>query len=289
MVHANDTHHAQTGHGNQTGIINRRNTLDRFRRMVSFLLHNGTRSLRIERILYQNRNILMTHRINRRRIHHFRTKVTQLHSLHITQLRNRISRADDTRVSCHKAIHIRPDFQNIRIQSCRNNGRCIVRSTSSQVSYFSRILIGRNKSRHQRNLRYFTESLTHQPVRQLWIKNMLIMFLFGLNESTGIEPHCPLNKSSHNDGRKTFPIAHNRSRSFRRKVTNQINTLKNILQFAQQFVHQIQKQLSSPPCRNHSVHHFNVTVHDFLHFLLISVIARSGHFRSTNQFIGNSP
>ena len=26
---------------------------------------------------------------------------------------------------------------------------------------------GRNKSRHQRSLRYFTESLTHQPVRQL--------------------------------------------------------------------------------------------------------------------------
>ena len=100
----------------QVSLIER-NTLDRFRRMVGFLLHNSARSLRIERILYQNRNILMTYRINRRRIHHFRTKVTQLHSLHITQLRNRISRADDTRVSCHEAIHIRPDFQNIRIQA----------------------------------------------------------------------------------------------------------------------------------------------------------------------------
>ena len=143
-------------------------------------------------VFYQNRNILMTYRINRRRIHHFRTKVTQLHSLHITQLRNGISRADDTRVSCHKAIHIRPNFQNIRIQSCRNNRRCIIRSTSSPswlllpYSYPVEINPGTRET--------FGISLKvsmHQPVRQLWIKNMLIMFLFSLNESTRIEPHCP--------------------------------------------------------------------------------------------------
>ena len=83
---------------------------------------NSSLALRIECILNQNRNILMTYRINSRRINHLRSKVTKLHRFHIAQLINGIGRTDYTRVCRHETIHIRPYFQAIRIQ-CRSYDR----------------------------------------------------------------------------------------------------------------------------------------------------------------------
>ena len=53
IVHTNHTYHTQTLHSNQTGIIDRRNTLNRFRtRIRYFLSDNRSFSFGIECILY---------------------------------------------------------------------------------------------------------------------------------------------------------------------------------------------------------------------------------------------
>ncbi|CDD48284.1 unknown [Bacteroides sp. CAG:875] len=173
----------------------------------------------------------MTHRINGRRIHHLRPEVAQLHSLHVAQLLDRISRADDFRVGCHKAVHIRPDFQDIRIQRSRNDGSRVIRTTPSQVCDLTGILIRRNKSRHDGYLRYLTESFAYQLIGKFRVQNMLVMFFLCLDKCTGVEPHSSLNQGSHDNGRQPFSIAHNSGRSLGRKIPNQINPLKNILQF----------------------------------------------------------
>ena len=175
----------------------------------------------------------MTHRINRRRINHLRTEVTKLHRLYITQFGNGISGADDTWVGGHKSVHIGPDFQHIGIQ-CRGNDRSgIVRTAPSQIGHLTRLLISRDKSRHQRHTRNFAERFTYQAIGQFRVENMLVMFLLGLDELARIEPLRPLDKCSHNDRRQTLAIAHDSSRSLGRKVAYQVNALENVLQFTQ--------------------------------------------------------
>ena len=52
VVHADNAYHTQSGHRNEARVVDRRNTLDGFRRMVCLLLHDSARSIRIECILY---------------------------------------------------------------------------------------------------------------------------------------------------------------------------------------------------------------------------------------------
>ena len=126
VIHTDYSHHTQSGHGYQARIIDGRNTLDSLGRMIGLLFHDCSRSFRIERILYYNRYILMANRIDSRRINHFRTKVAQLHCLHVTQFRNRISSTDNTRIGSHKAVYICPYLQNTCIECrCQNGSRIV--------------------------------------------------------------------------------------------------------------------------------------------------------------------
>ena len=70
--------------------VYKRQTFNGFRTGIHFLLYDSSLALRIECILNQNRNILMTYRIHSRRINHLRSKVTKLHRFHIAQLINGI-------------------------------------------------------------------------------------------------------------------------------------------------------------------------------------------------------
>ena len=184
VVHSDDTHHAQTGHGNQTRIVDGRDTLDGLREMVGLLLDDGSRSVRIERILDENRNILVAHRIDSRRINHLRAEVTELHRLHVAQFRYRISRTDDARVGRHEAVHIGPDFKDIGFQRGRNDGSGIIGTSPAQVRNLTGILVAGNESGHHRHLRKFPESFLHQLGGQFRIQDMSVMLLFGLDEST---------------------------------------------------------------------------------------------------------
>ena len=152
--------------------------------MIGLLLDNSTGSIRIECILYQNRNVFMAYRINGRRINHLSSEVTQLHCFHITQFGNRICSTDDTGVGSHKTIHIGPYLQNIRIQSRSQNRSCIIRTSTSQIGHFSGILICRNKTGYQCYLGNFLESLSYQTIRQFRVEYMFVMLLFGFDKST---------------------------------------------------------------------------------------------------------
>ena len=52
VVHADNAYHTQSGHRNEARVVDRRNALDGFRRMVCLLLHDSARSVGIECILY---------------------------------------------------------------------------------------------------------------------------------------------------------------------------------------------------------------------------------------------
>ena len=214
MVYTDHTDHSQTGHRNQTGIINGRYTLDSLRKMIGFLLDDSTRSIRIESILYQNRNILVADWINGRRINNLSTEITKFHGFHITQFGNRISGTDHTGIGSHETVHIRPDFQNVGIQRRSNNGSRIIGSATSQIGHFTGILVGRNESRNQRYSWYILEGFTDQSVSQLRIQNMLVMFFLGLYKGTRIKPLSPFNKGCNNNRRQAFTVADNRCRYF---------------------------------------------------------------------------
>ena len=59
------------------------------------------------------------------------------------------------------------------------------------------------------------------------------VLLFRLDEQTGVEPLCPVDERSHDDGRQTLAIAYDGRRGLGRKVAYQVNALKDILQFVQ--------------------------------------------------------
>ena len=160
VVYTDHTYHTQPLNSDQTRIIDRGNTFNGLTlRIGSLLLDNCSHSVRIERILYYNRNILMTYRIDRRRINNFRTEVTKFGCFYIAQFGNSISCWDHTRIGSHKAIHIGPYLQTAGIERCGNNGSRIIRTTTTKIRYVSRHLIRRNKSGNQRHFRNGMESL----------------------------------------------------------------------------------------------------------------------------------
>ena len=230
----------------------------------------------------------MAHRIDSRRINHLRAEVAKLHRLHIAQFGDGVSGADDPRVGGHKPVHIRPYLQHIGIQRRGDDRSGIIRTAPAQIGHFARILIRRDKARHQRYARNLTEGLAHQTVGQFRVEDMLVVLLFRLDEQTGVEPLCPVDERSHDDGRQTLAIAYDGRRGLGRKVAYQVNALKDILQFAQQLIHTIEKQLPFLARRNHRINHFDVAVHDFLHLFLVSRIARCRHVRSLYQLVGDA-
>ena len=151
--------------------------------MFDFLLDNRSRSFRIECILYQDRNISMTSRIDSRWIYNLCTKVTKFHSFHITQLIDDIRITDDTRVCGHETVHICPNFQHIGLQSSCNNGSCIIRATTTKVGNLTTVLVGRDKTRNQCHLWQFLKGFSYQFVSQVRIQNMSGMLSFCLDES----------------------------------------------------------------------------------------------------------
>ena len=230
----------------------------------------------------------MASRIDGRRINHLRTEVAKLHRFHIAQFVDDVSIADDTRVGSHKSIHVCPNFQYFCLKSSRNDRSGIIRATSPKVSNLTTILVARNEARHESHLRKFIERSLHQLSGQVRIENMTGVFLFSLDECTRIIPYGTFDEICHDDGRKAFAIAHDGSRCLWRKVTNQIDTLEDILQLAQKFIHLVEQDATCLACRDDGIYHLDVTVQYITVFLLVCGIATCGHFRSLNQLVCNA-
>ena len=198
--------------------------------MVGFLFDNCSGSLGIECIFNENRNIFMADRVNCRRINHFRSEIAKFHSLHIAQFFNRIGRTDHSRISGHESVHICPYLQNVRIKCCCNDWSRIVRASPSQIRHLTGCLVRRNKSWDNCDLGNFIKRFTNQSACQLRVKNVLVMFLFRLDEIPGIIPYSTVYQSRYNNRWKAFAIADNGGRCFRREIMYQINSLKNVFQ-----------------------------------------------------------
>ena len=89
--------------------------------------------LGVKGVLHPNGDVFDTDGIYRRRVDDFRTEVAKLHGLDIAQFVDGIGGVDDARVGCHEAVHVRPDLQNLCIESCSNNTGGIVRTSASKV------------------------------------------------------------------------------------------------------------------------------------------------------------
>ena len=68
------------------------------------------------------------------------------------------------------------------------------------------------------------------------MKNMVIMFVLSVNESRRMEGEWGVNKGRENDGRKRLGIGENGRRSFGRKVRNEINRVKNMVELGEELV-----------------------------------------------------
>ena len=138
LVHTNHTYHAKTRDGDQTSVVDRRDTLDNLQVVVTRVLVNE-RSLGrgVEGILDDNRDVLVEHREDSRRIDDLRTKVAKFHSLDERKLVDDVSRIDDAWVSGHETIDIGPYLKHVGIEGSSNNGSGVVRTTTSQIGHFS--------------------------------------------------------------------------------------------------------------------------------------------------------
>ena len=189
VVHTNHANHTQTLYRNQTGVIDRRDTLDGLAVRIGYLLlDDGTCSLRVKRILYPDRDILVAHRVDGRRIHHLGSEVAQLGGLYIAQFIDCIGCRDDTRIGRHKSVHIRPYLQHLCIQRCRYHRCGIVRPSTSQVGDITAHLVRRDKTGHQSPSGSVGKGTSNQFVGQFGIQHMFGMLLLRLHEGTRIVP-----------------------------------------------------------------------------------------------------
>ena len=168
------------------------------------------RSCGIERILYYDWNILVKHRIDCRRIHDLCTKVAQLHRFNKRQLVDNVGIAYHSRISRHKPINIRPNFQQRGIQRRCDNRRCIIATSSAKICYIAIFFIRRYKARH--NCHFSRKTVKHtanKTLRSRKIHHMLIELPYCLYEIPRIKILCRINNSAYNRRRESLAITDN--------------------------------------------------------------------------------
>ena len=196
-VHADDPDHGQPRDGNQRRPADARNALDGLLVALNFLLDNGAFPARVEGILDKDGDILDAHRVNRGRIDHFRPEVAKFHGFHVAQFVDGVGRGNHFRVGSHEAVHVRPDFQHRGVQGRRDDGRRVIRPSTSQVGHLAGIRIGRNKTRNQRHLGHFRKSHADQFVRQFRGQQLTARLDFRLDKRPRVKPFGPADQSGH--------------------------------------------------------------------------------------------
>ena len=130
-IHAYHSHHRKACHRDEGRTSDRRYTLDRLPVVFHFLLDDGARIFRIERVFYPDGDILDAYGIDGRRIDDLGTEVTKFHGFDVTQLVDGVGRLDNARIGSHESIHVGPYFQHLGIKhSCQYGCRVVTAAPS---------------------------------------------------------------------------------------------------------------------------------------------------------------
>ena len=153
----------------------------------------------VESVLYLNRYILDTNGIDGRRIDNLGTEVTQFHGLNVREFVDGISRLDNLRVSCHKAIHVGPDLQYLCVQHGSNDGCRIVRTATSQVGCLVAVAVTGYEARNHVDVLVtdVLESLLHQFGRQVGINHMFALFVPSTDKVSRVHADAILHHGCH--------------------------------------------------------------------------------------------
>ena len=154
--------------------------------------------LRIEGVLYLDRDVLDANRIDGWRIDNLGTEVAQLHGLDIAQLIDGIGCLDDTGVGRHKAIDVGPYLQDLRIEGCSNDGCCIVRAATTEVGGLARILVATDEAGHHGYLRQLLEGLMNKLVGEVGHQTVSAILILSTNKVAAVHALATL-KQAGND------------------------------------------------------------------------------------------
>ena len=140
----------------------------------------------VESVLDLNGNVFYADRVDGRRVDDLGAEVAQFHGLHVRQLVNGVSRLDDLRVGCHESVYVRPDFQHLGIQHCRNDGGRVVRAAAPQIRRLMALAVPGYEARHDVDMLVVQvlEGFLDQLCRLFHDDHVLALFLFRADEVT---------------------------------------------------------------------------------------------------------
>ena len=167
-------------------------------RVVCVLLYDCPLGLGVERVLDEDRDILLAYGIDGGRIDHFRTEIAKLHGLHITQFVDGVSGVDDPWVSSHETIHICPDLQHLRIKDGCQYAGCVVRSATAEIGGLAAFSIGGDEAGHKSHRLVqteFSEGLFHELCGELGVEQVLVLLTGGLDELPCVIPFGVIDES----------------------------------------------------------------------------------------------
>ena len=241
-VDADYPHHAHAREGDEARVVDRRDTFDGLpfeMRMVGRNESSGSR--RVERISDTDRNILVEHRINRRRIDNLRPEIAQLHRLGKREVLDDIGGVDYPGVGRHKAVDIGPNLELRGTESRSQDSRRIVRPAPPQIGHIACRVIRSDKSGYHSHPGQPGKATLYPCIGIAEIDNVLAILSAGLDEETGIVMNRALDDPAHDERRKALAIAHNRVESLGREVFDKRYPLEDVAQLAEQRVDEFQQ------------------------------------------------
>ena len=201
----------------------------------------------VEGVLHLDGNIFHTDGIDRRRVDHFRTEVTEFHGLHIREFVDGIGTFDHLRVSRHEAIHIRPYLQYLGIQHGGDDGGGIVRTATPEVRRLVGVAVSGDEAGHHINLvcccataTYGTEGLLHQLLCLLGVKHVLTLFLLRTDKVAAVHADTVLHHRGHDVRTQSLTITDDGVFRLLREVVNQIDTVEDALQLVEELIYIIE-------------------------------------------------
>ena len=198
-------------------------------------MNEGSRSLGVEGVLDPDRNLLLAHRIQRRRIHHLGAEVTEFGGLLVSQFVNDVGSLDDAGIGRHEAIDIGPNLQYRGVQGrCQDAGR-IVGTAAAQGDDVPRPVPG-NEAGNNGNgavLPVAGELLRDQFIGPFKVHQPAVH----PDEVQRIVQFGMLDGRRHDQGGKPFAVTENLVTGLLRQHLQQENAPADAVQLVQQGIH----------------------------------------------------
>ena len=149
------------------------------------LLDQGSMSLRIECVLYIDRNSLCHNRLNSRRIDHLCSEVRKLEGCLVRDVADGAGSRNDLRIRGHHARYVSPDLEYACLAA---NGveRCgIVRTTASEGRCAALLVRGDEARKHEElGDRIVLHHLVHPVVCLLDVYDVLVALCYCTDDLT---------------------------------------------------------------------------------------------------------